>query len=163
MAWFRIALSVEQLQIVSEERMNHPHARVRERMWVLSLLHAGLTREKAAEVVGMGRATVERIVAAFRDGGLDGVRRWDVTGPTSELAAFRDLIRESFEKLPARTVAEAAERIEQLTGLRRSPTQVRKFMKDLGWKWQRVRAVPVPPKKVSRNMWRSSRSSCSRS
>lgn len=163
MAWFRIALSVEQLQIVSEERMNHPHARVRERMWVLSLLHAGLTREKAAEVVGMGRATVERIVAAFRDGGLDGVRRWDVTGPTSELAAFRDLIRESFEKLPARTVAEAAERIEQLTGLRRSPTQVRKFMKGLGWKWQRVRAVPVPPKKVSRNMWRSSPSSCSRS
>lgn len=160
MAWFRIALSPEQLEIVVEERLNHPNARVRERMWVLSLLHAGLTREQAAKAAGLGRATVQRIVAAFRDGGLDGVRRWNVVGPTSELAAFRDVIRESFEKLPARTIAEAAERIERLTGLRRSPTQVRKFLKRLGLKWQPVRAVPVPPKKVSRNMSRSSRGSC---
>lgn len=163
MAWFRIALSVEQLRIVSEERLNHPHVRVRERMLALSLLHSGLTREKAAKTLGISRATVERIVAAFRDGGLDGVRQWNVVGRTSELAAFRDLIRESFEELPARTVAEAAARIERLTGLRRSPTQVRQFMKELGLKWQRVRAVPVPPKKVSGSMWRSRPASCGRS
>ena len=53
-------------------------------------------------------------------------------------AAYRDLIRESFEKEPARTVA----RIEKLTGLRRGPTQVRKFLKDLGFPWPRMRAVP---------------------
>ena len=163
MAWLRITLSPEQLEIVAEERLNHPNARVRERMWVLSMLHVGLTREQAAEAAGMGRATVQRIVAAFRVGGLNGVRQWNVVRPTSELAAFREVIQESFEKLPARTIAEAAERIEQLTGLRRSPTQVGKFLKKLGLKWQRVRAVPVPPKKVSRNMSRSSRSSCTRS
>ena len=61
---------------------------------------------------------------------------------------YRDLIRESFEKQPARTVAEACERIFQLTGLRRGPSQVRKFLKDLGLKFQRVRMVPVPPKKT---------------
>ena len=160
MAWFRIALSPEQLEIVVEERLNHPNSRVRERMWVLSLLHAGLTREQAAKTAGLGLATVQRLVAAFRDDGLDGVRRWNVAGPTSELAAFREVIQESFEKLPARTIAEAAERIDQLTGLRRGPTQVREFLKRLGLNWQRVRAVPVPPKKVSRNTSRSSRSSC---
>jgi hypothetical protein len=56
------------------------------------------------------------------------------------------LIRESFEKQPARTIAEAADRIFQLTGLR-GPSQVREFVKDMGLKFQGVRAVPVPPKK----------------
>ena len=36
-------------------------------MLVLWLLHCGLTREKTAEVAGLGRATVQRYVAAFRE------------------------------------------------------------------------------------------------
>jgi transposase len=64
------------------------------------------------------------------------------------MAAFRESIRESFEKQPVRTVAEACDRISQLTGLRRGPSQVRKFLKDLGLKFQRVRMIPVPPKKT---------------
>src|SRR5512147_2572908 len=63
-------------------------------------------------------------------GGLARLRQWNPNRPVSEMAAYRDLIRESFEKQPARTVAEAGERIFQLTGLRRSPSQVRKFVKD---------------------------------
>ena len=47
-----------------------------------------------------------------------------------------------------RTVAEAGERIFQLTGLRRGPSQMRRFLKGLGLKFQRVRMVPVPPKKT---------------
>jgi transposase len=111
-------------------------------------LHKGVTRQKAAEIAGVGRATVQRFVAAFRDGGLDALRRWDPHQPESEMATSRDLIRESFEKQPARTVAEAGERIFQLTGLRRGPSHVRKFVKDLGLKYQRVRVVPVPPQKT---------------
>jgi len=148
MAWLRIQLTEDEQRIVNEERISHPNERIRERMLVLWLLHKGVTRQKAAEIVGIGRATVQRYVAAFRDGGLDGLRRWDPNRPESELAAFRDLIRASFEKQPARTVAEAGERIFELTGLRRSPTQVRKFLKGLGLKFQRVRMVPVPPKKT---------------
>jgi transposase len=148
MAWFRVQLTEEEQRVVNEERTSHPHPRVRERMLVLWLLHCGLTRQKAAEVAGVGRATVQRYLAAFRDGGLDGLRQWDVQGPVSELAAYRDLIRGSFEKDPVCTIAEACERLYQLTGLRRGPTQVRKFLKDLGLKWRRARAIPVPPKKT---------------
>jgi transposase len=148
MAWFRVQLTQEEQRIVNEERTSHPHPRIREKMLVLWLLHCGLTRQKAAEVAGVGRATVQRYLAAFRDGGLDGLRQWDVKGAASELAAYRDLIRQSFEQAPACTIAEACERLYQLTGLRRGPTQVRKFLRDLGLKWQRARAIPVPPKKT---------------
>lgn len=160
MAWFRVVLSEEQQQVINEERESHPNVRVRRRMLALWLLHCGLTREKAAEVAGMGRATVERVVVAFRDGGLDAVRQWNVHRPQSELAAYRDLIRMSFEKEPPRTVSEAADRIEKLTGLRRGPTQVRTFLKELGMTWQQMRAVPLPPKKVSRSTSLSSRGFC---
>ena len=90
----------------------------------------------------------EVYVAAYRDGGLDGLRRWDVTGPVSDLAAYTDAIRQSLTAAPVRTVAEACDRIETLTGLRRGPTQVRRFLAGLGFRWQRVRAIPVPPKKT---------------
>jgi transposase len=149
--WLRVALDKAQQQAVNEEREWHPHPRVRQRLLVLWCLHCGLSRVQAAEVAGTSRATVARIVAAFRADGLDAVRRWDVKGPTSELAAYREVIRTSFEQQPARTMAEAAERIEPLTGLRRGPTQTRKFLTGLGLSWQRVRAIPLPPKKVSTN------------
>jgi transposase len=159
MGWLRIELTEEQQQIVKAERDSHPQEHVRRKMLVLWLLHCGLTRAKTAAVAGLGRATVQRYVAAFREGGLDGLRTWGITGPVSDLAAHKERIREEFTRQPARSIAEACERIETLTGIRRQPSQVRKFLQGLGLKFQRVRAIPVPPKKVSRNMPRSRRSS----
>ena len=153
MAWFRVQLTEEEQRVVNEERISHPNEHVRERMLVLWLLHKGQTRQEAAGIVGVSRATVQRYVAAFRDGGLDGLRPCEHYRPRSEMAAFRDLIRDSFEKQPVRSVAEACDRIFQLTSLRRGPSQVRKFLKDLGLKFQRVRAIPVPPKKTWTNTW----------
>src|SRR5438105_7806333 len=107
MAWFRVQLTEEQQRIVTEERASHPNPRVREKMLVLWLLHCGLTRQKAAEIAGVGRATVQRYVAAFRAGGLDGLRQWNPHRHRSEMASDRDLIRESFANQPVRTIAEA--------------------------------------------------------
>lgn len=160
MVWFRVKLTEEEQRVVNEERESHPNPTVRRRMLSLWLLHCGLTRVEAAKVVVVGRATVERVVEAYRVGGLDGLRQWNRKGPTSQLAAYRDLIRESLEREPVRTVAEAVDRINKLTGLRRGPTQVRTFMKGLGMKWQCLRAVPLPPKKVSRSTSPRSRSFC---
>ena len=119
MAWFRVRLTEEEQRVVNEERCCHPNLRIREKMLVLWLLHTGLTRQHAAKAVGVSRATVQRYVAAFRQGGLDGLRQWNLSRPVSEMVAYRELIRASFEKQPATTIAEACDRIFQLTGLRR--------------------------------------------
>lgn len=152
MAWFRVELTEEEQRVVNEERESHPELHVRRKMLVLWSLHCGLKRQQAAKLAVVGLATVERYVAAYRDGGLPGLRRWEVQGPVSDLAAYRDAIRESFEQQPVSTIAEACVRIEQLTGLERGQTQVRRFLKGLGLKWQRIRAIPVPPKKTWRSM-----------
>ena len=147
MAWFRVHLTEEQQRIVNEERVAHPDLRVREKMLVLWLLHCGATREEAAKIVGVSRTTVHRYVVAFRAGGLEGLRSSNHHRPQSEMASYRELIRESFEKQPVHTIAQACDRIFELTGLRRGPSQVRKFLKDMGLKFHRVRVIPVPPKK----------------
>lgn len=163
MARFRITLSDDERAVVNAERDAHPAAHVRRKMLVLWLLHCGLTRVMAAEVAGLGRATVQRYAAAYRDGGLDGLRRWGVTGPVTDLAAHTEAIRASLTATPVRTVAEACDRIGTLTGLRRKPTQVRAFLAGLGFKWRRVRAVPVPPKRTSRTTSPTRRRSSTRS
>jgi transposase len=148
MAWCRIQLTEDEQRIVNEERASHPNLSVRNKMLTIWLLHCGVTRQKAAEIVGVSRATVQRSVDAYCQGGLDGLRRSNVRRPVSELDGYRDIIRASFEEAPVCTIAEACDRIEKLTGIHRSPTQVRKFLKGLGLKWQRIRAIPVPPKKT---------------
>jgi transposase len=151
MAWYRVVLTEEEQRVVGVERESHPEAHVRRKMLVLWSLHCGLKRQQAAKLAMVGLATVERYVAAYRDGGLAGLRQWNVQGPVSDLAAYREAIRESFAQQPVSTIAEACARIEQLTGLKRGQTQVRRFLKGLGLKWQRLRAIPVPPQKT----WRS--------
>jgi transposase len=163
MAWLRIALTDAEQAVVDADRDTHPDAHVRRTMLVPRSLHCGVTRATAAEVAGLGRATVQRYVAAYRDGGLDGLRRWEVVGPVSDLAAHTQAIRESLTSSPVRTAAEACDRIEALTGIRREPTQVRAFRSGLGFKWRRGRAIPVPPKKTSRTMSPSRKPSSTRS
>ena len=75
MAVFPIAPTADEQRVVNAERDAHPDAPVRRKMLVMWLLHCGLTRKKAAEVAGVSRSTVQRYVAADRDGGLDGLRR----------------------------------------------------------------------------------------
>src|SRR5260370_35274631 len=111
MAWLRVQLTEEEQRIVSEERLSHPNERIRERMLVIWLLHNGVTRQKAAEIVGVGRATVQRVVAAFRDGGLDGLRRWDPNRPPTEQATFPRVHREAMPQKLARTGAHAGDSV----------------------------------------------------
>jgi transposase len=131
MAWCRIKLDEEEQRIAHEDRASHPSLLVRNKMLTIWLLHCGVTRQKAAEIVGLSRATVQRYVDAYAKGGLDWLRHSNVPKPVSALAAFRDIIRASFEKAPVCTIAEACDRIEKLTGIRRSPTPGRLHLKSL--------------------------------
>jgi transposase len=147
MAVFVITLTEDEQRVVNAERDSHPEAHVRRKMLVVWLLHCGLTRAKAAEIARLSRPTVQRYVAAYRTGGLDRLRRWGIRGPVSDLVAHTRAVREALTNRPVRTAAEAAEQIERLTGLKRGPTQIRRFLKaELGFRWRRTRVIPCPPK-----------------
>ena len=148
MIWRRVQPTAAELEGVNAERESHPQARVRRTMRVLWLLHCGLARTKAATAARLGRATVRRHVAAYRDGGPGEPRRRDVTDPVSDLASFTDAIRDSLSAASVRTAAEACDRIGRLTAPWREPTRVRAFLKALGFRRRRIRASPIPPQKT---------------
>ncbi|MBY0457698.1 MAG: hypothetical protein K2V38_10200 [Gemmataceae bacterium] len=58
MSWFQIALTEDEQRGVNAERDTHPDTHVRRKMLVLWLLHHGDTRQRAATIAGLGRATV---------------------------------------------------------------------------------------------------------
>ena len=63
--------------------------------------------------------------------------------PRSALHRHRATIEAEFRQLPPATVAEAAARIEALTGIARRPTQVRQFLNALGMKPRKVGMIPA--------------------
>ena len=145
--WFRPVLSDAEQVAVLADRDRHPDPVVRRKMNLLWAVSLGHSRAAAARFAGVGTATAERYVLAYRDGGLDRLRRRRPgRPPTSALAAHADALRASLTDLPVRTAAEAAARVQELTGVRRGLTQTRTFLAGLGFTWRRTRAVPVPPK-----------------
>src|SRR5713101_4186102 len=95
MARIPIQLSESEQTIVASERYSHPVLHVRRKMLVLWSVHAGLTHQQAGTVAGVGRATVQRYLAAYRNGGLEGLRYWGVVGPISKLASHAEKIKAS--------------------------------------------------------------------
>lgn len=145
--WCRPVLAPHEQVAVLADRDRHHDPTVRRKMNVLWAVHLGHSREQAAQIAHVGVATAKRYILAYRDGGLEGLkRRRPGYQPKSDLADHAEAIKASLAERPVRTTAEAAERIFELTGIRRGLTQTRTFLAGLGFTWQRTRAVPVPPK-----------------
>src|SRR3974377_33229 len=90
-----LAFSAEDQQALHKERFEHPHPRVQQRMEVLWLISQGLVYPEAARFGGVSEATVDRYVAAYRQGGLAALRELKWGNSTSELLDHRDSLEES--------------------------------------------------------------------
>ena len=84
-----------------------------------------------------------RYLQMYQTGGVEGLKELNFYRPQSELVLHREQLKAEFEACPAKSINEAVQRIETLTGLRRSPTQVRKFLKGLGVKRLKVGHIPA--------------------
>ena len=141
--------SQEVLREIDRDRYRHADPLVQQRMEVLWLKAHGERHARIAELSGLSRATVQRLLDTYEAGGLASVRTFHWHVPTSALTPYQPQLEEEFRRRPPHTVAEARQRIEQLTGIRRGPTRVREFLRDsMGLRWRKVAAVPVPPKQT---------------
>ena len=147
-----VSFSVQEEDVarLAELRYRHPHPRVQQRCWVLWLVSRGLSLQQASDLAGVSRISGWRYGSVYRERGLEGLLAEQWKGPESGLAPHAVTLEASFSEQPPHTVAEAADRIEQLTGVRRGRSQVHQFLRNtLGLSWQCTAAVPCPPKKTS--------------
>ena len=142
-----IEFSPDVLNEIARDRFEHPDPAVQRRMEALWLKAHGETHQRIAELAGMARPTVQRLLDIYLSGGLAAVRTFHWKVPVSALEPHRLALEEEFRQRPPHTVGEACQRIEQLTGVRRSETPVREFLHNrLNLRWRKVGAVPLPPK-----------------
>lgn len=156
MARIRVQLTDTDAERVRDVRRSGATTLMREWADILWLLHLGERVPQVMRITGASRRTVERVRRRWSADGLDGLFQDRRYRPTSELDQHNAVIRAAFEAEPPRSVAEAAERIADLTGVRRSHEQVRLYLRRLGLSFRQIAAIPVPPKKASTSMWLSS-------
>lgn len=137
------------VEAIARDRYGHPDPRVQERMEILWLKSKNEPHGRIAALANVSRSTVQRALRIYAAKGLDGVRSFGWKGHPSALTPHAATIEEAFRQHPPHTANDAARRIEELTGVRRKASRVRKFLKDdLGMKCLKVAPIPVPPKKT---------------
>ena len=124
----------DEIEALRYEHFHHPHPRVQMTMAAVPLTALGLSRSVVARVAGCSETTVRTYLKAYQGGGIEALKHFSVGGSTSDLEAHRNSLREEFAQRPPRSVHEARHRIHQLTGLQRSPSQVRAYLQRLGFK-----------------------------
>ena len=144
----RFEFTDEERKTIEYERFFHPDPNVQRRMEILWLKSHGETHQRIAELAGVSRRTVQRVLDLFWEGRLEAVRQFHWHKPVSALDPYRQTLEEEFRERPPHTVSEACDRIEKITGIRRKESQVRQFLREtLGLHWRKTVAIPVPPKK----------------
>ena len=139
-----LTLTDEQLKIVRHERLHHEHARVRQRMDALWLRANGFTQLRVAEMLDISRHTIADYENLYEAGGLDALRELKWGRRVSPLEEYAPEIEDYFEKYPPRTLEEACDLIEDLTGIRREKSFVHEFLRRL--KIRRLKTAMMPSK-----------------
>ena len=103
----------------------------------------GLPHHQIASCVGVCENTVRRYLKQYQTGGIEALKRLEFHRPTSELERHHDTLEAYFRDHPPATIPQAVKLIEQLTGLKRSPTQVGIFLKKMGLKRLKTSAIPA--------------------
>ena len=124
-------------------RNHHPHPRVQQRMDVLWLKSNNLPHKQIAMLSDVGDNTVTNYLRMYKEGGIEKLKELNFYKPQSELVQYTSSIEKYFKDNPPASIKEAASKIEQHTGIKRSETQVRKFLTSIGIKRQKVGTIPA--------------------
>ncbi len=125
------------------ERHHHPIPLVRRRMETLWLKSHNLPHALLSLLAGVSENTMREYFRLYQEGGIERLKEVYFYRPESELQAHAATLEAHFrDHLPA-TVKEAMSEIEALTGIKRSETQVRQFLKKLGLRRRKVGMLPA--------------------
>jgi transposase len=139
----KLSFTPEEIEALHHQRFHHPHPRIRLRMEALYLKSQGFAHQEIARLCRISESTLQRYLQDYASGGIAKLKKIPFHRPQGELAQHSKRLAAAFRERPPATVAEAATRIKELTGLERKPTQVRLFLKSLGMKPLKVGMIPA--------------------
>lgn len=112
------------------------------KLLAVSMHHEGARREMICKVLRISPNTLTNYLRAYRDSGIAGFAEQRYYKPASSLEPFWPCLRCAFTIAPPASAAEAATRIEELTGVRLSESQTRRSMKRFGMAVRKCAPIP---------------------
>ena len=125
----QLEFTSEIIQALDYERFHHPVPLVQRRMEVLWLKSHDLPHAQIAALGNISETTMREYVQLYQEGGVEGLKQVHFYRPESELVQHANSLEEYFRLNPPASIKEAQSEIESLTGIRRSETQIREFLK----------------------------------
>lgn len=125
----KVQILDEDVSAIMHDRFYHPQPYIMMRMHVLALHHKGESAQSIARLLDRDPRTVRTCLKTYRDCGLKAVYAYEKHKKECKLDGFSELIEKELEKRPPQSAIEAGNVIEKLTGIKRSPTQIRAFLK----------------------------------
>jgi transposase len=145
-------------EVLNSERYHHPLLLVQRRMEALWLKSQGLPHGQIAQLVNITENTLRDDFQLYQEGGVERLKEVAIQGLESALRDHYASLEAYFRAHPPATIKEAQSKIEALTGIKRSETQVWEFLKKNSISAVAVsgcsRPKPIPTSK--RASWRRS-------
>jgi transposase len=116
-------------EALNSERYHHPLPLVQRRMEALWLKSHGLPHGQIAQLVNITENTLRDYFQLYLEGGVERLKEVAIQGPESALQEHYVSLEAYFRAHPRATIKEAQSKIEALTGIKRSETQVGEFLK----------------------------------
>lgn len=150
----QINLSDAKIQQLNYERYYYPCPTVQKRIHgVFIKATTDMSNEMIGTLVDLNRDSVGDWVRRYEQGGFDAICQFNYGTNKSELENHADSILQSFTQQPPMNTNEAKSRIEAMTGISRSPSQVRAFMKRHGLRYIKTGHVPAKADAAKQQEW----------
>lgn len=150
----QINLSDAEIQELNYERFYYPCPIVQKRIHAVYMkATTRLSNIMIGQLCGLHRHSVSHWIKIYEGGGFESLCEFNYGTNKSELENHSTNILKSFIKQPPMNACEAKQRIEDMTGISRSPSQVRAFMKRHGLRYIKTGHIPAKADTEKQQQW----------
>lgn len=150
----QINLSDAEIQRLNYERFYYPCPIIQKRFHAVYMkATVEISNTMIGHLTGLKRQAVSRWIQVYQAGGFDSLCQFNYGTNKSELENHSVSILQSFTERPPMSAREAKSRIEEQTGISRSPSQVRTFMKKHGLQFIKTGHIPAKADVEKQQQW----------
>src|SRR3972149_4357383 len=150
----QINLSDTETQQLNYERYYYPCPNVQKRIHAVYMkTKTGLSDTMIGHLTGLHRHSVRHWVQVYQARGFEALCQFNYGTNKSDLENHSESILKSLTDRPPMTACEAKSRIEELTGISRSPSQVRAFMKRHKMRYLQTGHIPAKADTEKQKEW----------
>ncbi len=150
----QINISDAEIQKLNYERYYYPCPTVQKRAHAVYMkATTELSKTMIGGLCGLHRNSVMHWIRVYQSEGFEGLCQFNYGTNESELENHSEGILKSFTQRPPMTACEAKSRIEELTGISRSPSQVRAFMNRHGLRYLQTGHLPAKADSEKQQRW----------